>query len=310
MKNIKTTLVFTVVIVCVFFGCRPKPIDIDIDLHKPKLVVSSTILPLTDSILSLIDSTITDSTILVVSLTKTFSALSNPMQNDSFSSGIPNNLVVTDALVTVNHSNRIDTLFMIVPGIYISTFFLQDYEYYTLYAKDPATKDEITASSVLLPKVSFDTVYPIVTKIPNDTTISVKYEFTDFQNTNNWYVISCYNYFKTSTTVSKKKFDINNYRDKYKLQTKLILLNDKTFEGKKYSGETILTDVKSADTIVVSISNISEEYFQFLTTQKRSGSIFNQFTGEPINFPTNVNNGYGYFNLYYLDSKIFELKDY
>ena len=50
------------------------------------------------------------------------------------------------------------------------------------------------------------------------------------------------------------------------------------------------------DTAVVMFSNISEEYFRFLDARARGGNIISSVTGEPINHPTNVQGGYGYFN--------------
>jgi Domain of unknown function (DUF4249) len=49
------------------------------------------------------------------------------------------------------------------------------------------------------------------------------------------------------------------------------------------------------DTLVVALSNIPKDYYEFLSAYKRSGNLFTQLIGEPINLPTNVQGGYGYF---------------
>jgi hypothetical protein len=243
-----------------------------------------------------------------VGLSTSFSALSNSTQNDTVSPEFLSNLLVKDALVTVSYSNKIDTLFMVTPGIYSSVSTLQqDYGFYTLFARDPSTNEEIKASSVLLPKVKFDTIFPIINKSFLDSIVSIKYEFTDIPSQDNWYVVNYY--LKQSVGGG---FNISNYFNKgaSKILSEFDLLSDKTFSQGKYSAETFLYKVRRTDTIAASISNISEGYYQFLTAYKRSGSIFNMISGEPINYPTNVNNGYGYFNTHYPDVKIFDLNKY
>jgi hypothetical protein len=293
MKNSKIIIFMVGSFVFAFVGCRTKPIDIDVKPGKPKLVVASQILP---------------GNIMVVGLSTSFSALANSTQNDTVSSNFLDNILVKDAFVTVSYSNKIDTLFMVTPGIYSSVSTLQqDYGFYTLFAREPSTNEEIKASSVLLPKVKFDTIFPIINKSVQDTSVSIKYEFTDIPGQDNWYVVNYY--LKQSAATG---FNISNYFNKgsSKLLADFDLLSDKTFSQGKYSAETILYSVGHTDTIAVSISNISEGYYQFLTAYKRSGSFFNQLSGEPINYPTNVNNGYGYFNTHYPDIKIFDLNKY
>ena len=279
-----------------FYSCTPKPIDITINKFEPKLVVSSQIIP---------------GSIMIVSLTKSFSALSNTESTDtSVSNNFLQGVLVKNAVVTVSHGNKIDTLSMISPGIYASLNILQEnYGFYVLKAKDPQSGMEVTASSTLLPKVTFDTITPVITKGMKDTAISIKYTLLDNPNEDNWYVI---NYIKKNHTTSGANLDINNAFSlgSNKILTEFELLSDKTFENHKFEQETILTDVNPSDSIAVTIANISEGYYQFLTAYKRAGSVFNQFTGEPINYPTNVTGGYGYFNTHYPDVHYFYLKNY
>jgi hypothetical protein len=294
MKNIKTIVVLAGFFILVFEGCRPKPIDIDIKPHKPKLVVASQILP---------------GNFMVVGLSMSFSSLANSTQNDSVTPNFLNNLLVKDAFVTVSYSNKMDTLFMLTPGIYLSRSTLQqDYGFYTLLARDPATNEEIKASSILLPQVKFDTIYPVVNKSVQDTSVSVQYQFTDIPNQDNWYVVNYY----LKQSGGGGGFSISNYFNpgSSKLLAEFELLSDKTFNDGKYSTKTVLKEATYKDSIAVSISNISEGYYKFLTAFKRSGSVFNQLSGEPINYPTNVTNGYGYFNTHYPTVKLFDLNKY
>ena len=279
-----------------FYSCTPKPIDININKFKPKLVVSSHIIP---------------GSIMIMSLTKSFSALSSTEATDtSVSSNFLQGVLVSNAEVTVTHGNKIDTLRMLTPGIYGSVSLLQeDYGFYILKARDPLSGMEVIASSTLLPKVFFDTITPVKSAVMLDTTVSIKYTLLDNPNEDNWYVV---NYIKKNLNTSGANLDINNAFSlgSNKILTEFELLSDKTFENHRFEQETILTDVNPSDSIAVTIANISEGYYQFLTAYKRAGSVFNQFTGEPINYPTNVTGGYGYFNTHYPDVHYFYLKNY
>ena len=284
-------------IAVLFIACDPPNIDIELDTFKPKLVVASQIIP---------------NHIMIVGLTKSFSVLSNATTNDSVKANFLDSMFVKNAIVTVSYFNNsiTDTLFMLTPGIYASINTLLKVDgTYTLIAKDPATGMEISAQSIMLKQAKFDTITPVVIKTSTDTSVFVKYTITDFPNEDNFYVV---NYYAKNSIASGANFDINSYfsTGHNKLLAGFDLLNDTAFDNGKLSIETKLENLKSTDTIAVTISNISEGYFKFLIAYKRAGSFFNQLTGEPINYPTNVNNGLGYFNTHYPDIRYFYLKDY
>lgn len=282
------TFIFFVLISFTF--CTPKPIDINLKPFEQKLVVASQIIP---------------GKIMIVSLTRSFSALSSATQNDTVPKNFLDSLLVKNALVTVSYSGKTDTLFMATPGVYYSLNTLQNsYDVYTLYVKDRETGQEVTAVTTLLPQVKFDTITPVIIKNPSDTTVKIKYAFTDPPGVSNWYVV---NYYKKVTDTSG--IDIGNYFVKGNQNVFFELFSDKTFEKSTFERELELP-VSRKDTIAVIVSNISEGYFQFLTAFKRTASFVNQLTGEPINYPSNVNGGYGYFTAHYPDVRYFYLKDY
>lgn len=291
MQKFKPVLFILIVLTIVLSACLPKPIDIELEPFQPKLVVSSQIIP---------------GKVMIVALTKSFSALSNSTQEDTVPSNFLDSVLVSDAIVTVSYLGTTDTLFMVTPGIYASINTLQyNYGVYNLFAKDPATGLEITAQSTLLPKVEFDTAYPVITRNPGDTTIKVKFEFEDLPE-KNWYAINYY-VKRIGTGI-----DVNSIfsAGSNKILTELELLSDLTFNNTNVIGETLLSQIGPTDTIAVSIANISEGYFQFLTAYKRAGGLFNTLTGEPVNYKSNVIGGHGYFNTHYPDVRIFDLKDY
>ncbi len=279
----------------VLSACQPKPIDIDVPPARPKLVISSQIIP---------------NKIILVSVTRSFSALENKHDNDSLSQGFLDSLFVANAFVTVSYLGQTDTLSMISPGLYGSmNTLLYNYGAYNLYVKDVVEGLEVSASTTLLPQVKFDTVYPVIVKNPGDTIVNMHLELSDNVSLVNYYVI---NYVKKLNNANSSGTDINQIfsNGNNSFQTYFDLLDDASFNNGKYSLDKKLETVTAHDSIAVMVSNISKSYYDFLSAYKRAGSFFNQLTGEPINYPTNINNGYGFFNAHYPAIQFFDLKNY
>ena len=88
------------------------------------------------------------------------------------------------------------------------------------------------------------------------------------------------------------------------------LISDKEFGGGTYSADFLLEDVMSNDSVAVTLSNISEEYYRYLGLREKSNNWFSQVTSEPINYPSNIVGGYGFFSTHHPDIITFELEDY
>ena len=101
--------------------------------------------------------------------------------------------------------------------------------------------------------------------------------------------------------------DISSYFNKgsNKKLAEYELLNDASFTNNVLIKESPLRNLRATDSIAVEIANISKGYYEFLAAAKRNGDLLTQFTAESIHFPTNVKNGYGFFNAYYPHAKIF-----
>lgn len=299
-KQKKTTFVFfrmllyfVPLIAMVFASCRPDPIDIDVKPAEEKLVIASQVLP---------------NSIMVVGLTRSFSPLDPGGNEDTLQNDFLDRILVPNAIVTVTHPSGTDTLYMLTPGIYASiNVLLVDYGTYTIHAKDPATGEEVSATTELLPQVYFDSIQPYKQITGNDTIPFIHYEMTDYGAASDYYVV-CY-YRKSQDTSA---FDLNNYfsRGTNELNS-FDLITDTDFDPNgKLSRNTQLIDTSPTDTIAVTVSHITKGYYEFLTAYKRSSSLFNQLSGEPINYPTNVVGGYGYFNTHFPDIRLFDLNLY
>lgn len=275
-------------------GCTPKGIDIDVAPAESRIVVASQIIPQKS---------------LVVSLTKSFSPLEPIATSEEVGAGLLDKFLVQNALVTVSYNNQTDTLSMLLPGIYISNnILLTNYNTYTLNVTEPSTGMHVSAVTSMLPQVKFDTVYPIVVRNLADTVVSVKYVLHDNPSEENFYVV---NYILKQASTGAN-LDISSYfgNGSNKILSVFELLNDASFTNGELINQTILNDVTSTDSIAVEVAHISKGYYEFLTAAKRTGGLITQLTSEPIHFPTNVQTGYGFFNAYFPDAKVFFVGEY
>jgi hypothetical protein len=126
------------------------------------------------------------------------------------------------------------------------------------------------------------------------------FDITDLPGTQNYYLVNLY-YPKKDSSVDLKSL-INNAGN----TDNMILLSDKQFQNGKYHGHQKL-NVSPKAFIGYTLSNISPEYYKFLSTYLTAAKPFNQLTGEPINFPSNVVNGYGFFVTTNPDIRVFDL---
>ena len=290
----KITHIIYLFIAILLYSCQPPGIDIDVEPAESKIVVASQIVPQKN---------------MFVALTKSFSPLEPIAGSESVTDALLSNFLVSNAIVTVTYDNQTDTLEMLVPGIYYSTnVLLTNYTNYTLSVYEPSSGLSASALTTMLPQVLFDTVYPVITRNLEDTTVVIKYTLTDNASEENYYVV---NYILKQASTGAD-LDINSYfgNGSNKILSSFELLNDASFTNNVYMHETLLDKVQPTDSIAVEIANISKGYYEFLTASKRNQGLVSQLTSEPIHYPTNVQNGYGYFNAYYPDARVFDLNEY
>lgn len=257
-------------------SCLPEPIETEIEQAESKIVVSSQVIP---------------GNFMLVTVSRSFSALEGSYGADLDQEDL-DQFLVKDAIVVLSYADRVDTLINSpdAPGVYASLLRLEDAnQTFELYVYDPKTKESVTANSTMLDRVNLETVTATTSIAPliDDTIYTMNYTFTDPPE-DNWYVVNV--------------FDPNNLQVSFNFlgnesdQVYTQLVSDKSYDGStiEFSSEIIGYDFK--DTVTVMFSNISESYFRFLDARQRGGGIISSVTGEPINHPTNVQGGYGYFN--------------
>ncbi len=275
-------------------SCVPDPIDIEIEPPQSEIVVASQIIP---------------GQTMLVSLTRSFSALSyNEEEGDSLTDDFLTDLLVTRARVTVSFAGQTEELFHLGNGVYGSLTTLQiPNEYYTLTVFDSTNNETVTAQTQMLPFVPFDTLFPVIERTNSDTTIFLDYTLSDSPG-DNFYVLSV---IKRNDDTSGVGIDLNSFFGVgLNVVTQTRLISDKEFGGNTINERFRLFEIEPDDSVVVTLSNVSREYFDYLTAQARSQGLVSEITQEPINRPTNVNGGRGFFNAYFPDARVFDLTEW
>lgn len=291
MKNIICFI--SIVLLNLFSGCRPKPLIITLPEDPAKVVVFSQLIP---------DATIT------VLLTKTISALKfSEDEGDSLSNDLVNTLLVAGAEVTVSYDGKVEELFELVPGVYssVGTPTTPGIDY-TLRI-ETAEGEVLTSTNRMLEQVGFQEVMPRLDTLGNDEVIMLDYKFEDAPD-DNWYMMNVYK--RNSGEIDTTEIDILNFFSQgSNIETQTVVLPDLIFDGNIAEGSFELVGVTTQDSIVVTLSNINEDYYDFLKLKKTSGNFLSSLTREPINYPTNIEGGLGFFNTHFPDVKYFDLTE-
>jgi hypothetical protein len=271
------------IVTFIVFSCIPDPLEVNgIPIVKPEIVVSTQIIP--------------DESLIVL-LTKTFGALD--ASDDSDPEELFDQIAVNDAFVTITGPNTVDTLVMIRDGVYGGiTIAFEAGETYHLYVKSE-TLGVVTASTVVKPQVSFEDIEATIFYNGFDDSLAqVTHTFTDPPG-KNWYMLNV-------QEVEREDLIENLLNPRAFTR----LLEDASFDGQRYQ-ETFRVfprDYAPGDTIAVSLSNISKEYYDFIKLRQDNRFSFVEYLSEPVNYPSNVKGGKGFFNLYVPDIRPFILE--
>jgi hypothetical protein len=274
-------------------SCVPDPIDIDVKPADPKLCISSVVL---------------GNNGIVIGLTRSYSPLEQSPENDTLGQDLINQILASGATVTISYASQIDTLYEVSPGIYANLFTtINEGVTYTLRAYDPMLDENVTATTVMQPEAVLDTVYPYIDRTTDDSLVHFKFTLYDNTSAENYYVVNFIKKVQGDST-----FDINSVfaAGSNEVLTEFELYDDQAFTNGVLNKDVIVFSADQTDTVAVTVSEISKGYYEFLTAMKRSSSIFNQLTGEPITYPSNVEGGFGYFTMHRVRSTLFDLNLY
>jgi hypothetical protein len=262
-----------------FSSCMPDPLDVD-DLNLPgtRIVVSSLILP--------------DNSVAIL-LTKSIGALEASDESD------PRDLIpeiaINDADVTISVNDSIYILKLLQDGIYqgIGIPLLPGRECH-LKVVSPSL-GTVTASTVVQAPIYFDTVTaePYINEY-NDYWAQVTYTIKD---------PPAPNYYLLNVQKAKRKDLVENILkpDAYTRQ-----VEDKTFDAQEFSEmfRAMHKNFYPGDSIEVSLSNVSLDYFNYVTLRLENQLELVEVFSEPIYYPTNIRGGRGFFTLHLTDVRV------
>jgi hypothetical protein len=284
MKKTVCVILISLYSAWLFTSCIPDPLEVDdIPAVKREIVVSSQMIP--------------DSTVAVL-LTRTFSALD--ANQDSDPEALLELLAITDATVTVHYEDQVDTLIHLGKGVYGQTYIpLVEGRDYTLNVYSPAM-GQCTATTRVKRQIQFDELSAsLYFDNFDDTLAQVTYHLVDPVE-ENYYMIN-------TLKVSQRRLEENilNPRDYVRL------FDDRAFNGQSKS-ETFRvfpTEFDPGDTLAVYLSNLSKEYYDFVKLRLDNRFSLAEYLSEPVEYPSNVVGGKGFFNLYVPDVRIIILEE-
>ena len=266
-------------------GCDLVDLPIEVEPAPSQLVVSSVMGP---------------NQSLLVTVSRSFSALS-ATDVDSLSSDFINRLLVERAGVFLGHGGRADTLFNLfdIPGLYGGDLSaLEPYQRLDLTVFDSLTGETVSATTELLPPVALEAV-SLAEEINDqgDTTTVLAYQFADPPG-ENYYALHAYNLPSLSALDSLFVDDERNpvLRNDEELVFYETLITDQAFTDAVIADTVRIPFVAVNDTIAVALSHISEGFFRFLEARRRTGGLVSSLANEPVNHPSNVIGGLGFFS--------------
>ena len=287
-----TALLYTILFLVLLNACRPDSLEIDLPEAPAQIVVFSQVIP---------------DELMTVSLMRTLDALQfSESEGDSLSQDIFNNLHVTDATVTVSCRAVTDTLFEVGAGFYASVSTPQfTNEAYTLRIITPEG-ESLTATNQMLPIVSFKSIQPEVIRDSIGGQVKIAFEIADTPE-KNWYML---NFYKPQEA-DLSGIDLNSFFGaNSNVLVRTELLNDATITDGTFTGIIDLPELSPSDSLLVSLSNISESYYQFLEVRENADNFLTEITKEPLSLPTNVEGGLGFFNTHFPDLHLFDLNEF
>jgi len=266
-------------------SCIPEPLEVSgLPTLEPKVVVYSQLIP--------------DSLGIAILLTRSIGALD--ANDDSDINDLINQIALNDATVWVSDGTATDTLQFLGAGVYasIATNFQAGTEY-QLYINSE-TLGIATSTTKALPQINFDSVQAKLFITDFDSLAQVNFSLTDPLGAN-FYIVN----------VQPIENLAEGAASFFNPQIYTYLFTDSAFDGSSYSDEFIVPfqDFSPGDSVLVSLTNISPEYYEFLQLRSDNRYNFNDFGTEPINYPSNVAGGYGFFNLHQADVRLFELEE-
>lgn len=261
-------------------ACRkPAPLDITVPQSGKTIVVSSAS---------------PNSHTLIVAAGYTFhSALHADSVTDNQDALISKYMIDSGSATLSYDGNTELPLYRITKGVFArNDLLLQPGKSYTLTVVDNKNNIVTKGSATYMSPPVVNHVTPVKTLRGTDTVVQLNFELDNIQPGEYYYVSYKTNSATKHTPGGTKKDIVHNFEPK-----KVLLYNNKDAINNKLS-KTITLSSAGTDTIDVEIAKIDGGYYKYLDAYIKTGYLVNQLTGEPVNLPSNMSNGYGYFTMH------------
>lgn len=278
--SIARYLVSASVLCCALVSCLPDPLEVkSVPDPAVQIIVSTQIIP--------------DQSLIVL-LTRTFGALEASDNSDPLA--LLDIIAVNDAVVTIEGPHGKYTLNSLGNGLYGGVVVpFEAGDQYQLHIKSDEL-GEAHATTVVQSRVAFANIdAELFYNGYNDTLAQITYSLEDSAE-RNFYMIN--------VQEVERKDVIENLLNP---QAFTVLVPDYEFNGRLFEEQfrVFPRDYQPGDTIAISLSNISEEYYEFMKLRIDNRFSIVELVSEPVNYPSNVVGGKGYFNLYLPDVRFF-----
>ncbi len=250
-----------------------------------------------------ISSVMIDNETMIVTATRSFSPLSgrsvNALEEDLIAS-----LFVSDGRILVSNSLTTDTLPTLgIPGFYggeSPESAAGSLVYLSVY--DSTTGLSVQAIATRMLPISIDTATYENTRLGVFDLKRLRI-FIDDPVGQNYFALHVYN-----VPVGGDDLDSLFFRDSNLLLHSEVF-TDRVAEERRIRRQIDLDPGLAGDTVIVVLSNIEEGYYRFLDARRRTGGLIASLANEPINAPTNIIGGYGYFSAHQLRATVVILDD-
>ena len=280
----RSPLSFLAVASLLFASCRPEPLEIKVQQATGTTALSSICL---------------DGESVYLSASYTLSSLRDVHDTTAADdgSGIPRDLLVDSATVTLSAPGQpIETLRMIRPGLFgCNDLRLVPGVNYTLTLTDLRKRTITTSTTTYIPRPQVDTIYPERIITGGDTVVRLHIRIRNAGAGSHFFASyrSLREVRQSAGSILLTAAGLRNFRTR-----QIELFNANALNNGTIDKVITLAEIAPNDSLLVQLGQVDRPYYNYLDAYKRSGALLNQLTGEPINLPTNVKTGYGYFALY------------
>ena len=263
-------------------SCMPDPLEVDrLTFPETKIVVSSMILP--------------DHSVAVL-LTKSIGALEASEESDP--RALIEDIAINDADVSITVNDSVYMLRFLQDGVYQGTG-IPLVEGTDCHLNVVTKKyGRVTASTTVQAPIFFDTVRaePYINEY-NDYGAQVSYTIKDPPSPN---------YYLLNVQEARRKDLVENI---LKPDAYTRPVEDKAFNAQEFSERfrAMNKNLYPGDSIEVSLSNVSVDYFNYVTLRLENKLELVEVFSEPIYYPTNVRGGRGFFTLHLTDVRVIVL---